>query len=73
MEQIVCFLLSESSTETAQVQTVTKRLIEQVYDQNYNEYVQDKDGVAVEFARELRDKKVHYDICKTSHNTQVLE
>ena len=48
-------------------------MIEKVYDSSYNEYVQDKEGVAVEFAKELRDKKVHYDICKTSHNTQVLE
>ena len=48
-------------------------MIEQVYDHEYNEFVQDKEGIAVEFAKELRDKKVHYDICKTSHNTQVLE
>ena len=69
----MAFLLSAENNQEELVKRITKKLVNKVYGESYNSYVQDKEAFAVEFARELRDKKIHYDMCKTSLNTQVQE
>ena len=53
------------------VEKVTDRLIEKVYNKDFNAFVNDEEAIAVEYASEVRDKKAFYDMCKVAQNPQV--
>ena len=51
---------------------ITQRLVKKVYKKDYNDYVQDDEQPAADFAKEIRDKKVYYDMCKTANTPNTL-
>ena len=48
------------------IDRITEKLLEKVYDDKYEEVVGKPESVTAEFAREIRDKKKFYDLCKSS-------
>lgn len=45
---------------------ISRRLLDKVYSQDYNQFVQDSAQLTSDFACELRDKKLFVDLCKES-------
>ena len=43
---------------------VTDNLLEKVYTKEFNDFVQDEEALATDFANEIRQKKAFYDLCK---------
>ena len=48
------------------VEKVTDRLIDKVYNKDFNAFVNDEEAIGVEYASEVRDKKAFYDMCKVA-------
>ena len=69
---MVAFLLNQDE-DTDQVLHVARRLLEKVYTQEYNEFVQDKNQLTSEYAIELRDKKIFNDLCKKAQLPRLVE
>ena len=63
------FLLSQAKDpDDALVKRVTEKLISKVYSEAYNEFAQDQEALAAEFAHEIRQKQAFYDMCKDARN-----
>ena len=48
------------------VTRIADKIINKVYEEPYDEMTNIAENIAAEFGRELRDKKVYYDLCKSS-------
>ena len=55
------------------VDRITERLISKVYSKPYNEYVNDDDAMATDFADDVRKKIAFYDMCKDAQKPGVQE
>lgn len=45
---------------------ITDKIVNKVYDKPYDEMTNVAENIAADFAKEIRDKKVFYDLCKSS-------
>ena len=73
LQQIVHFLLGQE-LDTADEQLagrVTDKLISKVYSKDFDDFVQDEEAVATQFAEEIRQKKAYYDLCRDAGSPRV--
>ena len=62
------------NADDALVKKVTDNLLEKVYTQEFNDFVQDEEALATDFANEIREKKAFYDLCKDAQaNSTIIE
>lgn len=64
-DELVTFLLGEVKDEKL-LRRVSKRIQEKTYNPEFNEFVELGENMASDFARELRDKKIFFDVCRTA-------
>jgi len=48
------------------LERITEKLLHKVYDDKYDEIADRPESITAEFAKEIRDKKIFYDLCKSS-------
>ena len=72
ISEMVAYLLNQN-VDTDQVQLVTGRLLDRVYSAEFNQFVQDRNKLACDYALEVREKKLFIDICKNSERPKLVE
>ena len=55
------------------VTSITNKLIEKVYSETYNDFVNDDEALATDYLNEIRQKQAFYDMCKAAENDSTKE
>ena len=73
LQEIVHYLLGQESdaVDGQLAQRVTEKLISKVYSKDFDDFVQDEEAVAAQFAEEIRQKKAYFDLCRDAGSTVV--
>jgi hypothetical protein len=72
IEQMLSMILGlQQPTET--IDRISRKVLNKVYQPDYNAFTEDEEKMTADFAKEIRDKKVFYDMCKNSQSPSVQE
>ena len=69
---MVAYVLN-ANTNDEMVDMITQRLAKKVYTTDYNVFVSDKNELTANYAHEVRNKKLFFDLCKNADRPLMLE
>lgn len=72
LKDMVAYVLNAKPNDSM-VEMITERLAKKVYTNDFNVFVSDKTELTANYAHEVRNKKLFFDLCKHADKPKMVE